>query len=65
MRNVNFAWLTNANFLEWCQFSHAEAGATDEGDDEGGDPGQKHVWPAAAKKYFTFFYGFFFNTIKT
>ena len=49
MRNVNFAWLTNANFLQCCKFSHAEACATDEGEDEGGDPGQHHVWAAAAK----------------
>ena len=30
--------------------SHAEAGATYEGEDECGDPGQQHVWAAAAEK---------------
>ena len=54
MRNVNFAWLTNANFLQYgANFSHAKAGATDEGEDEGGDPGQHHVW-AAAEEIFVF-----------
>ena len=30
--------------------SHAEAGAADEGEDEGGDPGQQHVRAAASGK---------------
>ena len=42
------------------KMSHAEAGATDEGEDEGGDPGQHHVWAAAAKNVvnLVFFKGF-------
>ena len=32
------------------RMSHAEAGAADEGEDEGGDPGQHHVGAAAARK---------------
>ena len=40
------------------KMSHAETGATDEGEDEGGDPGQHHVWAAAAGKLSSGFYHF-------
>ena len=39
-------FLTNANGA----LSHAETGATDEGEHEGGEPGQHHVWAAAGGK---------------
>ena len=50
-RNVNFAQLTDANFLTNTNgaLSHAEAGSTDEGEHKGGEPGQHHVWAAAGE----------------